>query len=328
MTAARSSNGRSRQAGAAAVAASMASDTSEWVALAYEPRTAACRCGWTTFSIEPDAVRCTPPMTCLMSVGFAAQLGQLGLEPGARGAARRVVVDRFVDRGGNHGHGIHRDPPELVRLPLHSTTTPVAGRLGASDEVSSARPCATVNNLGLEVLGTDLYGLAQTLAGLTRGMVSIEDDSARVLAYSASDETADELRRLSILGRAGPSDYLQHLQDWGVYDRLRRSDEVIEVPADDELGIRPRLVISIRADAERTAGHHLGPAGRRAAGPRLGRGAAGRRRRRRADDHSHAERADRRDRADRAAARGPRRRGRRPVDRRLAGHSAPTGRRW
>src|SRR4051812_26879254 len=62
----------------------------------------------------------------------------------------------------------------------------------------------TVRRISLEVLGTDLYGIAQTLATLTRGMVSIEDDRSRVLAYSASDDTADELRRLSILGREGP----------------------------------------------------------------------------------------------------------------------------
>ncbi len=110
-----------------------------------------------------------------------------------------------------------------------------------------------IRRLGLEVLGSDLYGLAQTLAALTRGMVSIEDDNARVLAYSASDESADELRRLSILGRQGPPAYLQHLQAWGVYDQLRRSNDVVTVPADVELGIRPRLVIGMR-DGDRLLG--------------------------------------------------------------------------
>ncbi len=104
-----------------------------------------------------------------------------------------------------------------------------------------------VRGISLEVLGTDLYGIAQTLATLTRGMVSIEDDRSRVLAYSASDDTADELRRLSILGREGPPAYLKRLRDWGVFDRLRLSDEVIEVPPDAEVGIRRRLVVSIRS---------------------------------------------------------------------------------
>lgn len=99
---------------------------------------------------------------------------------------------------------------------------------------------------GASGVDTDLAGLAQTLSTLTRGMVSIEDEHARVLAYSASDEAADELRRLSILGRAGPPHYLERLRAWGVYDRLGRSDDVVEVPADLELGLRRRLAVSMR----------------------------------------------------------------------------------
>src|ERR1700754_3897074 len=57
----------------------------------------------------------------------------------------------------------------------------------------------------------DLFSLAQTIALLTRGIVSIEDTASRVLAYSRSDGDAqvDELRRRSILGRQGPDDYLR-----------------------------------------------------------------------------------------------------------------------
>ena len=100
-------------------------------------------------------------------------------------------------------------------------------------------------------IDVDLSGLAQTVAALTRGMVSIEDDRSRMLAYSASDEAADELRRLSILGRVGPADYLERLHSSGVFEQLQRSDDVIEVPADESLGIRRRLVVSIRALGER-----------------------------------------------------------------------------
>ena len=102
--------------------------------------------------------------------------------------------------------------------------------------------------------GGDLFGLARTVASLTHGMVSIEDDRSQVLAYSASDDTADEVRRRSILGREGPADYLRQLREWGVFDRLRRSDEVVEVPADPELGLRRRLVVSIRPLTDPAAG--------------------------------------------------------------------------
>ena len=92
----------------------------------------------------------------------------------------------------------------------------------------------------------DLYGLAQTVAALTGGLVSIEDERSQLLAYSATDGAADELRMLSILGRAGPADYLRRLRQRGVFDRLRTERRAVEVPADDELGWRRRLVVDIR----------------------------------------------------------------------------------
>jgi DNA-binding PucR family transcriptional regulator len=96
----------------------------------------------------------------------------------------------------------------------------------------------------------DLFSLAQTIALLTRGIVSIEDTASRVLAYSRSDRDdaqVDELRRLSILGWQGPADYLQMLREWGVFDRLRGSEEVVRVDEHAELGIRARLAVGIHA---------------------------------------------------------------------------------
>lgn len=105
--------------------------------------------------------------------------------------------------------------------------------------------------------GTDLFGLAQTVSSVTGGMVSIEDERTLVLAYSASDDEADEVRQASILGREGPADYLSRLRQWGVFDRLRRSEDAIEVPADPELGTRRRLVVGIHPLAEPGSGVRL-----------------------------------------------------------------------
>ena len=69
--------------------------------------------------------------------------------------------------------------------------------------------------------GTDLFGLAQSIADRTHGMISIEDDQSHVLAYSASSDEADELRRLTILGRAGPPEHLEWIGQWGIFDALR-----------------------------------------------------------------------------------------------------------
>ncbi|GGP43539.1 PucR family transcriptional regulator [Saccharothrix coeruleofusca] len=108
--------------------------------------------------------------------------------------------------------------------------------------VGSARLTADAG----EVSG-DLFGLAQTIAALTGGIVSIEDTASRVLAYSRSSDEVDELRRLSILGRQGPEPYLAMLREWGVYQRLRAGEEVVRVDERPELGIRRRIAIGIHA---------------------------------------------------------------------------------
>jgi DNA-binding PucR family transcriptional regulator len=106
----------------------------------------------------------------------------------------------------------------------------------------------------LDDSGTDLFGLAQSLADRIHGMVSIEDAQSHVLAYSASNDEADELRRLSILGRAGPPEHLEWIGQWGIFDALRAGGEVVRVAERPELGLRPRLAIGIHhppADARR-----------------------------------------------------------------------------
>jgi DNA-binding PucR family transcriptional regulator len=97
------------------------------------------------------------------------------------------------------------------------------------------------------VAGDELADLAQTIATLTGGLVTIEDTAARVLAYSRSSDEVDELRRLSILGRSGPAGYLALLREWGVYDRLATPEEVVEIAEHPATGVRRRLAIGVFA---------------------------------------------------------------------------------
>ncbi|MGH3551652.1 MAG: PucR family transcriptional regulator [Mycobacterium sp.] len=97
--------------------------------------------------------------------------------------------------------------------------------------------------------GTDLFGLAQSLADRIHGMVSIEDEQSHVLAYSASNDEADELRRLSILGRAGPPEHLEWIGQWGIFDALRAGGDVVRVAERPELGLQPRLAVGIHRPA-------------------------------------------------------------------------------
>jgi DNA-binding PucR family transcriptional regulator len=93
--------------------------------------------------------------------------------------------------------------------------------------------------------GTDLFGLAQSIADRTHGMISIEDADSHMLAYSASSDEADELRRLTILGRAGPPEHLEWIGQWGIFDALRAGGDPIRVAERPELGLRPRLAVGI-----------------------------------------------------------------------------------
>jgi DNA-binding PucR family transcriptional regulator len=97
--------------------------------------------------------------------------------------------------------------------------------------------------------GTDLFGLAQSIAERTHAMISIEDEQSHVLAYSASNEEADDLRRLTILGRAGPSEHLQWIGQWGIFDALRSGGDVVRVAERPELGLKPRLAVAIHVPA-------------------------------------------------------------------------------
>jgi DNA-binding PucR family transcriptional regulator len=97
--------------------------------------------------------------------------------------------------------------------------------------------------------GTDLFGLAQSIAERTHAMISIEDEQSHVLAYSASNEEADELRRLTILGRAGPPEHLEWIGQWGIFDALQSSSDVVRVAERPELGLRPRLAVAIHLPA-------------------------------------------------------------------------------
>ncbi|MFW0795743.1 helix-turn-helix domain-containing protein [Gordonia sp. CPCC 205515] len=95
----------------------------------------------------------------------------------------------------------------------------------------------------------DLFDLAAEVARRTNGLVSIEDERSHVLAYSSAGDEADELRRLSILGREGPTEMMVWLRQWGVMDVLRSTAKVVAVEERPDLGVRPRRAVAIRAPA-------------------------------------------------------------------------------
>ncbi|MFF8101136.1 PucR family transcriptional regulator [Streptomyces sp. NPDC016640] len=94
----------------------------------------------------------------------------------------------------------------------------------------------------------DLNGLADAVAVLVGGAVTIEDVESRVLAYSSTKEDVDELRRLTILGRRVPEWRVAAMREAGFFRALWGSGDVIHRPAhgDDP----ERLVVAVRAGGE------------------------------------------------------------------------------
>lgn len=121
----------------------------------------------------------------------------------------------------------------LVRM-VTSTSSPSGGRIDPDDPL----------------LG-DLFALANAIAARTGGPVTIEDAQSRVLAYSTGDESIDEYRRDTILGRRVPEAWIRRLQHDGAFKRIWQSDAAVRISyAATEPSYRDRMVTAVRAGGE------------------------------------------------------------------------------
>ncbi|GCD96941.1 PucR family transcriptional regulator [Embleya hyalina] len=93
----------------------------------------------------------------------------------------------------------------------------------------------------------DLPGLANVVADMVGGAITIEDPQSRVLAYSRMDREPDPLRRLTILGQRVPAWRVAELRQSGFFRTLWASDDAVRLPADDRHA--ERLVIAVRDGA-------------------------------------------------------------------------------
>ncbi|WP_320780406.1 helix-turn-helix domain-containing protein [Streptomyces sp. CRN 30] len=193
---------------------------------------------------EPDAEPEPGHRDCLvLLIGARGGAALRALIAAARSGAAAVAVRTGED-------------PEAVEALRQAATESGTALLGVRDGARWEQVDAVARtvvdsvrrapDLGRGSAHGDLYSLVQTLAALTGGAVSVEDPACRVLAYSRSDEQVDDVRRLSILGQACPAQYLEVLDEAGVYERLR-SEEVVEVAPRPDLATRRRLAVGITA---------------------------------------------------------------------------------
>ncbi|PRC47580.1 PucR family transcriptional regulator, partial [Mycobacterium sp. ITM-2017-0098] len=97
---------------------------------------------------------------------------------------------------------------------------------------------------------TDLFALADSLAGAVGGEVVIEDRSSQVLAFSRGQQDADPSRVATILARQAPADVRKVFETHGVFAHLAASDEPVFVPGDVSIGLTGRMVVAARAGRE------------------------------------------------------------------------------
>ncbi|MGW0345064.1 PucR family transcriptional regulator [Streptomyces anthocyanicus] len=94
----------------------------------------------------------------------------------------------------------------------------------------------------------DLPELANTVATLVGGAITIEDPQSRVLAYSRMDHEPDPMRRLTILGQEVPRWRVDELRESGFFQALWNTDGVVRLPADDRYA--ERLAVAVRHGSE------------------------------------------------------------------------------
>ncbi|WP_067438545.1 PucR family transcriptional regulator [Nocardioides jensenii] len=102
--------------------------------------------------------------------------------------------------------------------------------------------------MGLDIDG-DLFDIATSLAGLLGAPVTIEDRDTIVIAYSGGNQDVDEARIGTILGRQVPVHYRDAIAGTGVFEKLRRSDDVITVDLPAEHMVA-RAVVAVRDEGQ------------------------------------------------------------------------------
>lgn len=95
----------------------------------------------------------------------------------------------------------------------------------------------------------DLFVLADAVATLVGGPVTIEDSRSRVLAYSARQEVTDEARVSTIIGRRVPDSLITAYRAGGVFRRLSTSADPFMVAAHGGVATA-RYVVPVRAGGE------------------------------------------------------------------------------
>lgn len=194
---------------------------------------------------EPDRVE---QHDLVLAVGLRprqAALADLLRVAGEAGAtavvvkAAEAVPGDLIEASRVAGTALLSVPPEMTWAQLHSLLRTVIASSGVNPDAAEGAPIG------------DLFALANAVAAMVGGPVTIEDTRSRILAYSNTEAEIDEPRRQAILGRRVPDEWVQLLTSTGAFKKLWSTGEVVRI--DDLAGdgsLKPRLAIAVRAGDE------------------------------------------------------------------------------
>ncbi len=168
-----------------------------------------------------------------------------------RAEASAVVFKRAAD-GANLSQSAAAAGVAVLSVPEEMTWTQLHGFL------LNARRFSVQADEGGGIAGVpigDLFALANAIAGMVGGAVTIEDPARRVLAFSTlGDQPIDAARRRSILGRQVPDSlgmrklYRRVLETDGVMTADQQAlREVLEGGLEEVEDLDPRSAVAIRA---------------------------------------------------------------------------------
>ncbi|MGH2760432.1 MAG: PucR family transcriptional regulator [Actinomycetota bacterium] len=192
---------------------------------------------------DPAAPPMLEPGTVVLGVGVRPvepQALELVSAAGAAGAAAVAMKlegappPALVDEAENSGVALLRLPVEMTWSQAHSLWRTAVTNAAGLDDDAAGFP-----------LG-DLFALSNAVAAMVGGPVTIEDRFSRVLAYSSQEQDVDTPRQQTILGRRVPDEWLERLDDAGVFRRLW-AGEVVRYEPGPGLDVRPRLAVAVRA---------------------------------------------------------------------------------
>jgi sugar diacid utilization regulator len=201
--------------------------------------------GIPTLFDELDA-SCVQPGDVVLGVGVSARPREaVGFveEAGACGAAAVVLKlggdpgPELIDAAARTGVALLSAPAAVAWGHLYTLLRVAGGAAVPAGALVDGVPMG------------DLFALANAIATMVGGAVTIEDPQSYVLAYSSSDLPIDEARREVILGRRVPERFLRRLREAGVFRRLQTTDDVVSY-VDQEEETLPRLAVGIRAGGE------------------------------------------------------------------------------